>query len=106
MINRYAVIGLTAGITHSCSHSIACIPTGWSLSEEQPPTSLTCFSDVWLRELISNGNDALEKFRLTSLTKRGFGNNDPLNITIKAVQDEDGNGGKIIVTGKFHRDRV
>lgn len=62
--------------------------------------SLTCCRDVWLRELISNSNDALEKFRLTSLTKKGLGNDDPLNITVKAVKDEDGQGGKIIITGR------
>lgn len=60
--------------------------------------SLYSHRDVWLRELISNSNDALEKFRLTSLTKKGFGNDDPLNITIKAVEDEDGKGGRIIIT--------
>jgi heat shock protein beta len=51
--------------------------------------------------LISNSNDALEKYRLTSLTKKGFGNDDPLNITIRAVEDEDGKGGKIIITGRY-----
>jgi heat shock protein beta len=50
--------------------------------------------------LISNLNDAPEIFRLTSLTKKGFGNDDPLNITVKAVRDEDGKGGKIIITSK------
>ena len=64
------------------------------------PTSLIYFRDVWLRELISNSNDALEKFRLTSLTKKGFGNDDPLNITIRAVQGEDENEGRIIITGR------
>jgi heat shock protein beta len=33
------------------------------------------------------------------LTKKGFGNDDPLNITIKAVKDEDEKGGRIIITG-------
>ncbi|KAF9651156.1 heat shock protein Hsp90 [Thelephora ganbajun] len=60
--------------------------------------SLYSHRDVWLRELISNSNDALEKFRLTSLTKKGFGNDDPLNITVKAIRDEDEKGGKIIIT--------
>lgn len=70
------------------------------------PTPLICSRDVWLRELISNSNDALEKFRLTSLTKKGLGNEDPLNITVKAVEDEDGKGGKIIITGRFRRNKV
>lgn len=56
--------------------------------------------------MISNSNDALEKFRLTSLTKKGFGNDDPLNITVKAVKDEDGEGGKIIITGRSRCDKV
>ena len=50
--------------------------------------------------MISNSNDALEKFRLTSLTKEGLGNGDPLNITVKAIEDEDGKGGRIIITGR------
>jgi heat shock protein beta len=69
-------------------------------------TPLISSRDVWLRELISNSNDALEKFRLTSLTKKGFGNDDPLNITIKAVEDEDREGGRIIITGRFRCNKV
>jgi len=34
------------------------------------------------------------------LTKKGFGNGDPLNITVKAVEDEGGKSGKIIITGR------
>jgi len=37
------------------------------------------------------------------LTKKGFGNDDPLNITVKAVEDEGGKGGKIIITGRSIR---
>lgn len=55
--------------------------------------------DIFIRELISNANDAVEKFRLTALTDRDMWNGDPLNITIKAVKDEDGKGGHIIITG-------
>jgi heat shock protein beta len=57
-----------------------------------------------LRELISNSNDALEKFRLTALTTKDmWDGSSPLNITIKAIKDEDGAGGRIIITGKQHR---
>jgi len=55
--------------------------------------------DVFLRELISNANDALEKFRLTSLTNKGMWDDSPLNITIRPVDGWDGSGGRIIITG-------
>ena len=58
------------------------------------------FRDVFLRELISNANDALEKFRLTALTEKDiYDGVSPLNVTIKAVKNEDDNGGRIIITG-------
>jgi hypothetical protein len=55
-----------------------------------------------LRELISNANDAVEKLRLTALKDRSVWDGaDPLNITIKAYPDEDGKGGKLVITGMF-----
>jgi len=61
--------------------------------------SLYSHRDVFLRELISNANDALEKFRLNSLTTEGMWDGSPLNITIKPVNDLDGTSGRIIITG-------
>ncbi|THH19791.1 hypothetical protein EW146_g1461 [Bondarzewia mesenterica] len=62
-------------------------------------TSLYSHRDVFLRELISNANDALEKLRLLSLTnKEMWDGTSPLNITIKVVRDEDGSGGRMIIT--------
>ncbi|KAF8592600.1 heat shock protein Hsp90 [Ramaria rubella] len=61
--------------------------------------SLYSHRDVFLRELISNANDALEKLRLVSLTDKQAADPDqPLNITIKAVKDAEGSGGRIIIT--------
>ncbi|KAG8967251.1 hypothetical protein FRC03_010326 [Tulasnella sp. 419] len=59
--------------------------------------SLYSHKDVFLRELVSNANDAIEKWRILAL-KEGLENNNPLNITIKLVPDEVKGGGKIILT--------
>ena len=62
--------------------------------------------EVFLRELISNANDALEKFRLTSLTNKDMWDGAPLNITIKPVNGSDGSSGRIIITGLVHPIKV
>lgn len=52
--------------------------------------SLYSHRDVFLRELISNANDAIEKLRLTALKDQSLVVLDnPLNITIKMVKDEE-----------------
>lgn len=61
--------------------------------------SLYSHRDVFLRELISNANDALEKLRLTSLTNRDvWDGTSPLNITLKTFPAEDGSSGRIVIT--------
>lgn len=61
--------------------------------------SLYSHKDVFLRELISNANDALEKLRLISLTDKSYQIPDtPLNITIRLVRDGEGPGGRVIIT--------
>ncbi|KAG1806823.1 Hsp90 protein-domain-containing protein [Suillus plorans] len=61
--------------------------------------SLYSNRDVFLRELISNANDALEKLRLTALTEKSIWDGvSPLNLTIKTEKDPNGEGGRIIIT--------
>ncbi|KAJ7276359.1 Hsp90 protein-domain-containing protein [Mycena haematopus] len=43
--------------------------------------------------------DALEKLRLTALKDKSiWDGGEPLNITIKAIKNEDGNGGRIVIS--------
>jgi len=73
--------------------------TGWCAHQAIRDVFSLYTSDVFLRELISNANDALEKFRLTSLTQQGMWDGSPLNVTIKAVNGTDNSSGRIIITG-------
>ncbi|EMD40828.1 hypothetical protein CERSUDRAFT_111414 [Gelatoporia subvermispora B] len=59
--------------------------------------SLYSNRDVFLRELISNANDALEKLRLTALKEpEVLTGAEELNITIQAFKDDDGHGRIVI----------
>ncbi|KZT55288.1 heat shock protein Hsp90, partial [Calocera cornea HHB12733] len=56
--------------------------------------SLYSHRDVFLRELLSNANDALEKLRLLSLTNKGLlQDGEPMNITLQLVPDQ----GRIVI---------
>ena len=63
--------------------------------------SLYSHKDVFLRELLSNSNDALEKLRLTALTDRGVMNAGEANVTIEVDLDEGGESGRLILRGKY-----
>lgn len=78
--------------------------TGWcDLVFFGDPLSLPT-SEVFLRELISNANDALEKLRLTSLTNKDVWDGaTPLNITIRAYPAEDESSARIVITGTFSK---
>lgn len=77
-------------------------PLHYCISPSSHLHSLYSNRDVFLRELISNANDAIEKLRLTALTdKEVWDGASPLNITIKAVKDES--GGRLIISGMDHR---
>ncbi|KAL0949963.1 hypothetical protein HGRIS_009983 [Hohenbuehelia grisea] len=61
--------------------------------------SLYSHKDIFIRELISNANDAIEKLRLTALKDKSiYDGANPLNITIKMVKPEGENPGRIIIT--------
>lgn len=62
--------------------------------------SLYSHKDVFLRELLSNANDAMEKLRLTALTDRQVMSAGEANVTIEVVLDEGGETGKLIIRGE------
>ncbi|KAG8903450.1 hypothetical protein FRB99_003272 [Tulasnella sp. 403] len=59
--------------------------------------SLYSHRDVWLRELVSNANDAIEKFRVVSL-QDGVPVNEPLNITLTLTPATDDKPGRIVIS--------
>lgn len=61
--------------------------------------SLYSHKDVFLRELLSNSNDALEKLRLTALTDRDVMSAGEANVTIEVHLDEGGRTGQLIIRG-------
>ena len=63
--------------------------------------SIYSHKDVFLRELLSNSADALQKLRITNL-REGHGLEGwQGNITIEARKNEAGKGGQLIIRGGF-----
>lgn len=62
--------------------------------------SLYSHKDVFLRELLSNANDALEKLRITALTDREVMKSGEANVTIEVQLDEGGKTGNLIIRGQ------
>ncbi|KAG8828910.1 hypothetical protein FRC17_007382, partial [Serendipita sp. 399] len=61
--------------------------------------SLYSHREVFLRELISNANDAIEKLRLTALKdKTIWDGSAPLNITLDVSKSEEDGDGKLVIT--------
>ena len=61
--------------------------------------SLYSHKDVFLRELVSNANDALEKLRITALTDRNVMNAGEANVTMEVNLYEGGATGQLIIRG-------
>jgi heat shock protein beta len=62
--------------------------------------SLYSHREVFLRELISNANDAIEKLRLTALKDKSvWDGQSPLNITLVLQKDVEGEPGRLIISG-------
>ncbi|KAJ8482248.1 hypothetical protein ONZ45_g15022 [Pleurotus djamor] len=60
--------------------------------------SLYSHKDIFIRELISNANDAIEKLRLTALKDKSiWDGSNPLNITLKLVKPEGEQPARIII---------
>lgn len=64
--------------------------------------SLYSHKDVFLRELLSNSNDALEKLRLTALTDRDVMKAGEGNVTIEVQINEGGDTGSLILRGELY----
>ena len=61
---------------------LASTPTSTLVPPPRRSPSNPLRSEIFLRELISNANDAIEKLRLTALTNKDLQVTEPLNITI------------------------
>ncbi|KAI9632990.1 putative cation-transporting ATPase [Dioszegia hungarica] len=99
------LLGLVGVLATSLHSALADEPTAQTYKYESDITrlrslvihSLYSHKDVFLRELLSNANDALEKLRLTALTDREVMKSGEANVTIEVRLDEGGKTGQIVV---------